>query len=184
MRIITVKVLVVLFCIGLFSVGCEPVLTGIGIGVGGSEALDVYEEGLEAKKIELLQLYDEAIARMQNAVDPNELRFETEKAQQIQIARAANLGALTIVQEFKGKSTVEKKEGYLNLLHGLIPIVIAFAGNELRKRIASEKKRQADKQGRELALREIATMKDSDITAPVVKELMYRDIAKARAGTI
>ena len=131
MKTVTVKILMMLFWIGLFiglfSVGCEPILTGIGIGAGGSEALSAYEKGLESKKIELTQLYDEAIARMQNAADPNELRFETEKAQQIQIARAANLGALTVVQEFKGKSTVEKKEGYLNLLHGLIPLAFGYA---------------------------------------------------------
>ncbi len=182
MRIIIAKALVVLFCVGLLSVGCEPILTGIGIGAGGSEALNVYEEGLEAKKVELAQLYDEAIARMQNAADPNELRFETEKAQQIQIARAANLGALTVIQEFKGKSTSEKEEGYLNLLHGLIPIALGYAGNEMRKRLASEKKRHADKQGRELSLRQLATMNEKDITAPVVKEKMYKAIGDARRG--
>ena len=174
---------ILLICGSIAIVGCE-LLTGIGVGVGVSKTATFVEDNLRAKKIELTAEYEKAIVRMQNAADPNELRFETEKVQQIQIARAANLGALTIVQEFKGKSTAEKKEGYLNLLHGLIPIALGYAGIEMRKRLTSEKKRQADKQGRELALREIATMKDSDITAPVVKELIYRDIAKARAGTI
>ena len=177
-----IKILVLVCVLSLTTMGCDPILTGIGIGAGGSEALNVYEEGLEVKKVELAQLYDEAIARMQNAADPNELRFETEKAQQIQIARAANLGALTVIQEFKGKSTSEKEEGYLNLLHGLIPIALGYAGNEMRKRLASEKKRHADKQGRELSLRQLATMNEKDITAPVVKEKMYKAIGDARRG--
>ena len=70
----------------------------------------------------------------------------------------------------------------MNLLHGLIPLALGYAGIEMRKRLTSEKKRQADKQGRELALREIAAMKDNDVTAPVVKELMYRAIGEARKG--
>jgi len=43
-------------------------------------------------------------------------------------------------------------------------------------------KRQADKEGRELALREIAAMPDTEITAPVVKAKMYKAIGDARRG--
>lgn len=181
-----VKNLLITFvvCSILFIGGCE-LLTGIGVGVGASETATFLEENLEAKKIELAAEYEKAIVRMQNAADLNELAFETEKAQQIQIARIANAGALFAVQEIKSDDkTSDTKGGYLNLLHGIIPLALAYGGNELRKRIASEKKRQADKQGRELALRELGTMDEEHITAPVIKELMYRDIAKARAGTI
>lgn len=176
-QFIVIASLAILLCMG----GCE-LLTGIGIGVGGSETLNIYEENLEAKKAELDRLYDEELERMRNTTDPNELSFSAEKVQQIQIARAANLGMLTAVQEFKGKPTVEKQEGYLNLLHGLIPIALGYAGIEIRKRVASERKRQAEKQGRELALREIAAMQENEITAPVVKEIMYRDIGNALKG--
>jgi len=175
-----IVLLSVLFCMSLFAGGCEEILTGIGIGVAGSETLDSWEENLEAKGIELTQEYEKAIARMQAATDPNELVFEIEKIQQIQIAKAANLGALTTIREVKSNGqTGDGKGGYLNLLHGLIPIAVGYAGIEIRKRHALEKKRQAEKAGRELALREIAAMETNMITAPIVKEIMYRDIGNA-----
>ena len=177
------KKTVMLLCISLFIIGgCDPIWTGIGIGTGASETLDFLEDNLEAKKIELARLYDEEIERMQNAADPNELAFSAKKIQQIQIAQAANLGASTLLQELKNKSTTEKKKGYLNLLHGLIPLAVGYAGIELKKRLALEKKRQAEKAGRELALREIASMDEKDITAPVVKEKIYRNIGDALRG--
>ena len=179
-----------LLCISLFVIGgCEPILTGIGIGTGSSETLNFLEDNLAAKKIELARLYEEELERMRNTSDPNELAFSASKIQQIQIAQAANLGASTLLQEFKGKSTTEKKAGYLNLLHGLIPLAVGYAGLELKKRMASEKKRlalekkrQAEKAGRELALREIADMKDEDVTATSVKRIMYKDIGDALKG--
>jgi len=45
-----------------------------------------------------------------------------------------------------------------------------------------ENKRQADKEGRELALREIAAMSENEITAPIVKAKMYKAIGDARRG--
>ena len=133
------KVKMLLLCISLFVIGgCEPILQGIGLGAAGSETLSFLEDNLEAKKIELTQLYNEELERMRNATDPNELALSAEKIQQIQIAQAANLGASTFLQEFKGKSTTEKQTGYLNLLHGLIPLAIGYAGVEIRKRLKSE----------------------------------------------
>lgn len=41
-------------------------------------------------------------------------------------------------------------------------------------------KRKADKVGRERTLRELATMDEKDITAPVVKNLMYKNIGDER----
>lgn len=172
-----------LLCVSLFVIGgCEPILQGIGIGVGASETLDFLEDNLEAKKIELARLYEEELERMQNTTDPNELAFSAEKIQQIQIAQAANLGTLTLLQESRDKPTAEKKGGYLNLLHALIPLAVGYAGIELRKRLTLEKKRQAEKQGRELALREIADMNEKEITATTVKKIMYKDIGEALRG--
>lgn len=48
-------------------------------------------------------------------------------------------------------------------------------------KIKAEAKRQADKAGRELALRQIAAMPEDQITAPVVKEKMYSAIALTRS---
>lgn len=42
-------------------------------------------------------------------------------------------------------------------------------------------KRKADKEGRELTLREIASMDNATVTAEVVKERMYKNIGNARA---
>ena len=161
-------------------VGCDGILTGIGIGVAGSETLDSWEENLEAKRIELDRAYDEAITSLEAATDPNELAFHRKKVQEIQLAKTANLGALAVVQEIKLSPGQARGEGgYLNLLHGLIPIAVAYAGIEVRKRLGSEKKWKAEQHGRELALREIAAMPESKITAPAVKKIMYKDIGDA-----
>ncbi len=46
----------------------------------------------------------------------------------------------------------------------------------------AEAKRQADKEGRELALRQLAAMVPGEINAAVVKERMYKAIGDARRG--
>ena len=51
---------------------------------------------------------------------------------------------------------------------------------EKTARLTEAAKRQADKQGRELTLREVASMGDS-VNPAVVKELMYKNIGNARA---
>lgn len=173
-----IKILIVLFCISPLT-GCEQIFTGLGFGAASTEMLNTYEDILEAKRVELNSAYDQAIANMQAATDPNQLAFEREKAEQIQIARVTNLGALTVVREIKSEQPQEEG-GSLTLLHTLIPILGAWGVNELRKRVASDKKRASDKHGKELALRQLATMPEKNITAPVVKELLYRDIGEAR----
>lgn len=142
MKKVTVM-LVVLFCIPLFVTGCDNgILAGIGIGAGGSEALKIYEESLEAKRAELDQLYDEEIARMQAAADPNELAFHKKKAEEIQIARVANLGARTVVQEIKSQISGEGSQPpdvdvWLRLLMEAGGMLML--GNEYRKRRGYEK---------------------------------------------
>ncbi len=179
----SIKILIVMFCLLIGASGCD-LLTGMGIGVGASETLTYIEEGLEVKRIELAKQYDIAIERMRATNDPNKLNILREDVQQIQIAQIANMGASTVLKELKYPEGELSDQPYLNLLHGVIPLALGYAGIEIRKRLMSEKKRRADKQGRELAMRELAAMKDSDVTAPIVKELMYRDIAKARVGSI
>lgn len=175
------KNVIVIAIVFIFVAGCDQFWTGMGLGVAGSETLDSWEENLEAKRIELDQLYDKEIDRMKTATDPNELAFHKERAEQIQLARVANLGALAVIQELKPPDRQpDQQPSYLNLLHGLIPLAVAWGGNELRKRVASENKRSVEKHGRELAMRQLATMKEEDITAPVVKELIYKDIGLAR----
>lgn len=135
-----IMLLVVLFCISVFVTGCDPVLQGIGIGAGSSEALKVYEEGLEAKRVELARLYDEEIARMQNAADPNELAFHRKKAQEIQIARAANLGMRTGVQEIRARMGGEKGRSSADWQRLLMEVGLTLVlGNEYRKRRGYEK---------------------------------------------
>lgn len=143
MKKVTV-VLVALFCVTLFTGGCEPLWTGIGIGVGGSEALNAYEEGLEAKRVELDQLYDEEIARMETAKDPNELAFHKKKAEEIQIARVANLGARTVVREIKLRVADQPSgeggqplDAWKRLL--MEAGMMLVLGNEYRKRRGYEK---------------------------------------------
>jgi len=138
-------VLAALFCIPLLMAGCDNgILAGVGIGAGGSEALNAYEESLEAKRIELDQLYDEEIARMEAARDPNELAFHKKKAEEIQIARVANLGARTVVREIKLQMTGEPSgEGgqpsdvWTRLL--IEAGMMLVLGNEYRKRRGYEK---------------------------------------------
>lgn len=174
------KTLFTVSCLFLFVMaGCDSFLAGIGIGTASSETLQSWEENLEAKRIELDQLYDEAIIAMETASDPNELVFAKKRAEEIQLAKIANLGARTFLGELKKQGGQAGQGGYLNLLHAAIPLALTWGGNELRKRMGVERKRQAEKQGRELALRELAAMDEKDITAPVVKKVMYKDIGDA-----
>lgn len=134
--------LVVLFCVPLFVTGCDNgILTGIGIGAGGGEALKAYEEGLEAKRVELDQLYDEEIARMQAATDPNELAFHKKKAEEIQIARVANLGIRTGIQEVRarmgGEEGGQSSDAWIRML--MEAGMMLVLGNEYRKRRGYEK---------------------------------------------
>ena len=136
-----IAIVIVLLCSMLFIGGCDTLWTGIGLGAGGSEALKVYEEGLEAKQIELDQLYDEEIARMEAAKDPNELAFHQKKVLQLQIARTANLGIRKGVQEFRarmgggegGRSAADWQRILMEVGMTLV------LGNEYRKRRGFEK---------------------------------------------
>lgn len=66
---------------------------------------------------------------------------------------------------------------------GLAEIITAlFLTKKSKDATTSENKRQADKTGREKTLREIATMDEATLTAPVVKSLMYNNIGAARAA--
>ena len=136
-----IVVLVALFCIPLLMTGCDSgILTGIGIGAGGSEALNAYEEGLEAKRVELDQLYDEEIARMEAAKDPNELAFHRKKAEEIQIARVANLGARAAVGEIKSRAAGEGGRSAADWQRLLMEVGLTLVlGNEYRKRRGYEK---------------------------------------------
>ena len=58
-------------------------------------------------------------------------------------------------------------------------VLLRRENNQKKKEAA---KRQADKEGRELALREIAALPEDKITAPVVKAKMYKAIGDARRG--
>lgn len=187
-----INILMIASCVLILSiVGCE-LLTGIGIGVGASETAVYLEKNLEAKRIELNNLYDSKIAEMKATNDPNELIFIRKEVEQIQIAQIANMGASTVLSELKKKATDEtpdSEKGYLNLLHGLIPIALAYAGSEINKRIKiskelvkSDAKRTAIKRGNELAMRELDAMDDKEITSAIVKEKMYRAVGEALRG--
>lgn len=132
------KILIVLFCLFLLT-GCEQVLTGIGVGVVGSEIVDAYEQKLEEKRIELDNAYDQAIANMQAATDPNVLSFERKKAEQIQIARVANMGARVVISEIKGEPIPANGLPNSNLLTCGLGVLLAWGGNEMRKRKGYEK---------------------------------------------
>ena len=177
-------ILITMLC--LFVGGCDggagEILAGIGIGVAGSETLNSWEEDLLEKKAVLLEQYELALAEIKDATDPNSLILAEEKLKGIQIAQVANETALSVIKEIKGPTGEDASGSPLNLLHSLIPIAIAWGGNELRKRKREESKRRADKDGRELCLRELAAMDEKDITAPVVKAMMYKDIGIARKG--
>ena len=58
-------------------------------------------------------------------------------------------------------------------------VLLKRENNQKKKEAA---KRKADKEGRELALREIAAIPDAEITAPLVKAKMYKAIGDARRG--
>jgi len=136
-----IAIVIVLLCSMLFIGGCDPIWTGMGIGAGGSEALRVYEEGLEAKRIELDRLYDEEIARMEVAKDPNQKALHQEKALELQLARVVNLGMRTGIQEVRtrvgsgeeGKSSADWQRILMEV--GLTLVL----GNEYRKRRGFEK---------------------------------------------
>lgn len=69
----------------------------------------------------------------------------------------------------------------VNAILGLVTVIGGiWAKGEIDKKNKAEAKRHADKEGRELALREIAVMPDAEITAPIVKRLMYKAIGDAR----
>ena len=70
----------------------------------------------------------------------------------------------------------------INPYYGYGALVIAgiriYMDGKAKKKLSA--KYQADKEGRELALREIAAMEKSEITAPVVDVTMFRAIGEAR----
>jgi len=134
----TIKILLMVICISFFVIGCEEILTGIGIGAAGSETLISWKENLEAKRVELDRLYDEEIARMEAATDPNELAFHKQKAEEIQLARAANFGARVLLGEMKKEEKLPQDTGDW-LEYGLGLLIVAITGNEYRKRRGFEK---------------------------------------------
>ncbi|MFH1281407.1 MAG: hypothetical protein ABIH91_01635 [Candidatus Omnitrophota bacterium] len=72
----------------------------------------------------------------------------------------------------------------VNAILGLVTVIGGiWAKGEHDKKKNAEAKRQADKQGRELALRQLAAMPVAEITAPIVKEKMYKAIGDARRGS-
>ena len=70
----------------------------------------------------------------------------------------------------------------INPYYGYGALIIAgikiFMDGKAKKKLGA--KYQADKEGRELALREIAAMEKSEITAPIVDVTMFRAIGEAR----
>ena len=70
----------------------------------------------------------------------------------------------------------------INPYYGYGALVIAgikiFMDGKAKKKLGA--KYQADKEGRELALREIAAMEKSEITAPIVDVTMFRAIGEVR----
>lgn len=173
---------VILFVPFFCLTGCEY-LAGVGSGMAATETLDSWEQNLLDKREELAKRYDEILLEIENAPDPNGLAFAKDKMRELQITQVSNESAITVIQQLKKPDGQGSQDG-VNPLYGLIPITVAWGTNELRKRIKADKKRQADKQGRELALREIAAMNEKDITAPVVKERMYKAIGDARKGNV
>ena len=65
----------------------------------------------------------------------------------------------------------------LSLVEGIVLLLVK------RSKDKEAAKRQADKEGREQTLRELAAMPEAEITAPVVKSMMYKAIGDRRAVT-
>ncbi len=171
--------LVILCCVGLFVGGCwEEALAGFGIGVAVGETTASWEENLEAKGVELAAEYEKQIQAIRDANTPAELKFAEEKAQVLQIALAANDTAKRVMQAWKKDKTPKTTMDWLDLL---IPLGLGLYGRERLKNFTLGKKRQAEKAGRELALRELHEMPDEDITSAKVEKIMYKDIGAALA---
>lgn len=66
----------------------------------------------------------------------------------------------------------------LTLIEGIVLLIT----NQQKKKEAA--KRQADKEGREKTLREIAVLPPVEVTAPIVKSMMYSNIGDARRAIL
>lgn len=120
--IVTLGVMLVLM---FGAIGCKDFLIGAGAGVAGQETLQSWKDNLEAKKAELARQYEEVLAELKEAPDPNAIAFAKQKLTEVQNAQIANEGALFAVgelfklPEYKKKTPAGKKDALITGLVGL-----------------------------------------------------------------
>lgn len=89
-----------LTCIAVLLIaGCNELWTGIGVGTAGTETFNQWKTNLEEKKAELATQYDEVLAELKAAPDPNAVAFAKEKLVAIQNAQVANESALFAISQ-------------------------------------------------------------------------------------
>jgi len=120
---ILVPAVVLLLMFGAF--GCEEFLLGAGAGVAGQETLQDWKENLETRKTELAQQYEEVLAELKIAPDPNAAAFAKQKLNEVQNSQIANeaalftVGELLKLPEYKEKTPAERKDALATGLVGL-----------------------------------------------------------------
>jgi len=106
------------------AAGCEY-LVGAGAGVAGQETLQSWKDNLETKKAELARQYEEVLAELKIAPDPNAVAFAKQKLNEVQNSQIANeaalftVGELLNLPEYKEKTPAEREDAVVTGLVGL-----------------------------------------------------------------
>lgn len=166
----------------LLCVGCIPTVQQIQTATNRTDDLMVVVDKFQ----ETMDVFaDQGIV---NSEKVKSLSAELDKAQEKIVAANEAIKAKadeSALEQAKAAWDTTKDYNPYYIPGALILTILGEAGaiwktNKTKNKV--EAKRQADKEGRELALREIAAMKEEDVTAAIVKKLMYKRIGDARRG--
>lgn len=147
----TVTVVVLcLLSLPLGIAGCEEWLMGAGAGLAGKETLDSWKVNLEQKKTELAAQYDEVLAELEAAPDPNTVAAKRAELTALQNQQVANEAAiLTVtkileVSQLKGASGEQKELWLGGLLAEAAGIAyLAWSKRKLGAKYSAHKAGQA-----------------------------------------
>ena len=177
----TLTVLMCLMAISLAGLGCVPTTAQIQTATNKTDALMVVVDKVQ----ETMDVFVEKGIIESEKV--KKLSAELDKAQEKIVAANEAIkdkADESALEQAKAAWDTTKDYNPYYVPGALILTILGEAGalwkvNRNKNKINA--KRQAEKEGRERTLREIADMTEAEVTAPLVKKLMYENIGEARA---
>ena len=128
------KVMLLMVVMSVCLTGCGGELwQGVGLGLGAGSTVDAVGKGLDEKRAQLSALYDEAILKMENAGDLDELEVAKAEVDRLQVALTTVVGSKTVLGEVTDGVPLQEK-GFESIIEIVLGIAVLLGGNEFRKR--------------------------------------------------